>query len=64
MCVEGQQLQQHRIQPLQRQVANAFGKCYFVADIVKELGDEAKKLRKESLFNQGYALVLALCPAS
>ena len=30
--VEGQQLQQHRVQSLQRQMANALGKCQFVVD--------------------------------
>ena len=30
--VEGQQLQQHRVQSLQRQMANALGKCHFVVD--------------------------------
>ena len=30
--VEGQQLQQHRIQSLQKQMANALGKCQFVVD--------------------------------
>ena len=31
-CVEVQQLQQHRVQSPQRQMANALGKCQFVVD--------------------------------
>ena len=30
--VEGQQLQRHRVQSLQRQMANALGKCQFAVD--------------------------------
>ena len=45
-CVVGQQLQQHKIRSLQRQMANALGKCQFAVDRWVEWGEGSAFIHK------------------
>ena len=55
-CVEGQQLQPHRIQPPKRQMANALGKCQFILDTHKTARgslEENKNGERETEYSTG-----------